>query len=286
MKLNWKKLTCSALFVLSLSMLAQAQQTQETPAAMSLWQTRRTLPDDTKYLQWRRGEIQPASFRFTAESIEFDLVRPKGETEHFMLDLRTFEAVSIKCNSQGKHVVACLLMDAAGRKRPSIFEAAWHEGSIWTAKCPDECVNAARSFAAALNRLRTFATDTTSPLRTFPQRASAWRVLATKPALSHEVRLLRLAAEDAVKNRKPKDALNCYEMGVENDPTWAQGWFNAAIIAGQLGYYEDAAEHMQCYLELVPDAQDAQSARDQMDLWLFKARQVAPGQSAKQTNSN
>lgn len=274
MKLNWKKLICSTLLVLSLSMLAQAQQTEENPEAMSLWQTRRTLPDNTKYLQWRRGEIQPASFRFTAESIEFDIVRPKGQTEHFKIDLRTFEAVSIKCNSAGKQVVACLLMDAAGRRRPSTFDVVWHEGSVWTAKCPGECVNAARAFAAALNRLRAFATDTTSPLRTFPQRASAWRALATKPALSREVRLLRLAAEDAVKNRKPKDALNCYEMGVETDPTWAQGWFNAAIIAGQLGYYADAAEHMQNYLELLPDAQDAQSARDQMDLWRFKAKQI------------
>ena len=39
------------------------------------------------------------------------------------------------------------------------------------------------------------------------------------------------------------------------------------------GDYTDAVEHMQNYLELLPNATDAQSARDQIDLWKFKAGQ-------------
>ena len=73
---------------------------------------------------------------------------------------------------------------------------------------------------------------------------------------SHQALLiLRLAAEDAIKRQKPDEALNDYELGIEADPTWAQGWFNAALLAGELGFFADAADHMQSYLELLPNAQ-------------------------------
>jgi tetratricopeptide (TPR) repeat protein len=105
----------------------------------------------------------------------------------------------------------------------------------------------------------------------FHQQAAAWRALATKPALAEGVRILRLAAEDAIKRQKPDEALNDFELGVQADPTWAQGWFNAALLAGELGFYFDATAHMQNYLELPPDAPDAQSARGQIDLLKYKA---------------
>lgn len=53
---------------------------------------------------------------------------------------------------------------------------------------------------------------------------------------------------------------------------WAQGWFNAALVAGQLGYYSDAVLYMENYLELTPNAADAASASDQMAVWKYKAQ--------------
>ena len=93
------------------------------------------------------------------------------------------------------------------------------------------------------------------------------------PPIEEGARILRLAAEDAIKRQKPDEALNDFELGVQADPTWAQGWFNAALLAGELGFFADAADHMQNYLELMPNAADAQSARDQIDLWKYKAGQ-------------
>jgi tetratricopeptide (TPR) repeat protein len=81
------------------------------------------------------------------------------------------------------------------------------------------------------------------------------------------VRIYRLAAEDALESKNPDEALNYFELGVKLDPTWAQGWFNAALLAGEIGDYSAAVEHMQNYLELLPNAEDAQSARDSMDIW-------------------
>jgi regulator of sirC expression with transglutaminase-like and TPR domain len=96
--------------------------------------------------------------------------------------------------------------------------------------------------------------------------------LPSKPAIPEEIRLRRLLAEDAVKQNKPGEALNRYEAGLELYPTWPQGWFNAALIAAELGFYTDAAEHMQAYLELVPDASDAQAARDQIAIWQLRVK--------------
>jgi tetratricopeptide (TPR) repeat protein len=97
---------------------------------------------------------------------------------------------------------------------------------------------------------------------------------------SHQALLiLRLTAEDAIKRQRPDGALNFYELGVEADPAWAQGWFNAALLAGELGFFADAAEHMQNYLELLPNAADAQSVRDQIDLWKYKAGRQNPADS-------
>jgi tetratricopeptide (TPR) repeat protein len=139
------------------------------------------------------------------------------------------------------------------------------------AACSAECERQAVSFAKAFNRLNAYALDAASPLRAFPQRAAAWRALATKPPLPEEINVRRMLAEDAIRNRKAEEALKHYELALEQYPTWPQGWFNAALIAGELGYYAEAVESMQAYLDLVPDASDAQSARDQLGIWRYKA---------------
>jgi tetratricopeptide (TPR) repeat protein len=147
----------------------------------------------------------------------------------------------------------------------------WYDLASYT--CSADCVHAAESFAAAFNVLRAFAMDPNAPLRTFTQRAAAWRALATKPPIPEEVNVQRLMAEDAIKENKPDEALSYFENGIELYPTWPEGNFNAALIAGDLGYYADAIEHMQAYLELVPNAADAQAARDKILIWQVKSKQ-------------
>jgi tetratricopeptide (TPR) repeat protein len=139
--------------------------------------------------------------------------------------------------------------------------------------CSAACIQQAETFAAGVNALRAFARDTEAPLRTFTARAAAWRALATKPPIPDEVRVQRMMAEDAFKANKPDEALHYYETGVLLYPTWPEGNFNAALISGDLGYYDAAIEHMQAYLELVPDAADAQAARDKILIWQNKAKE-------------
>lgn len=248
--------------------LEAAEKPKNSPAPappMTVWQARRTVVRD--YSPYLTG------FRFTLDGFECDSSR-----QHFAVDLKNMAPVSIKLAWGPK----CVLKDEAGKdiSAPLSWSVACPRarGGLAGSLGPQDVIYAgagydlAKSLAAALNRLRAFANDAESPLRKFPQQAAAWRALADKPPLPEEVRVQRLLAEDAVKNKKPEEALGFYEAGLELYPTWPQGRFNAALIAAELGFYADAVEHMQAYLELIPDAQDAQSARDQVAIWQYKAK--------------
>ena len=57
------------------------------------------------------------------------------------------------------------------------------------------------------------------------------------------------------------------EAGLADYPVWPEGQFNAALLSAEMGYFPEAVRHMRCYLELVPEAADAQAARDQIVIW-------------------
>jgi regulator of sirC expression with transglutaminase-like and TPR domain len=120
--------------------------------------------------------------------------------------------------------------------------------------------------------------DDAAVWRDFEQKAAAWRALPARPPLSDSVRKQQLLAEDAVKEKQFEAAAAAYDAGTQIDPMWPEGHFNAAAIYGELKDYDDAVWHMRCYLELLPNAPDAQTARDQMLLWQAKAEQAAAAQ--------
>jgi hypothetical protein len=219
--------------------------------------------------------IDEASMRVSETSIEFDGANSdsnNGGKHHYRIPLTSVGSVSVQCDSVG-----CTISDVAGRllRNPSgdsnlyFHDKPKEPGQSIT--CSSRCHKIALDFATALNSLHALALGQASP-RDFHQQAMAWRQLATKPPLPEEVRVQRLLAEDAVKNKKPEEALSFCETGLDLYPTWPEGRFNAALIAAELGFYENAVEHMQAYLELVPDAADAQAARDQVAIWQYKAK--------------
>jgi tetratricopeptide (TPR) repeat protein len=107
---------------------------------------------------------------------------------------------------------------------------------------------------------------------TFKERAAAWRSLTNKPPLPEETRKYRVLAEDAYKEKRFEDAAKYYEEGLKVEPLWPQAQFNVAMIESELHCYSDAAFHMRCYVELVPDAQDTEDSRDKIIIWEEKAK--------------
>lgn len=277
---------------------AQPQYSSSPPDTLSFWQTGYAIDNASKYavaihsITWTprwsgpgtpQYSIKPRSFVYSPESLEFDVVNQKGGTKHLHIDVKNLEKVWAACGKQW-----CQLIPAAGKISIQDKEGVLYD--LWFGLGPSagvnacqraennaECMHAAYWFAAALNGLHARVISHWAGLNDFHQQAAAWRALTTKPPLAEGARILRLAAEDAIKRQNPAEALIDFELGVQADPTWAQGWFNAALLAGELGFYFDATAHMQNYLELLPDAPDAKSARDQIDLWKYKAGQSPAG---------
>jgi tetratricopeptide (TPR) repeat protein len=203
-----------------------------------------------------------------------------------------------KNNLSSASILGALRNDGRDPTRKNNLSSASILGLLdWYSNNGDDAYNA-KAVARAMNSLRLFARsyDSSRGLPPvcfadeetqtlfwgeFQKRAAAWRALPTKPPISDEIRQHRLLAEDAYQQKQFENAAAEYEAGLEIGPLWPQGHFNAAVIYGELKDYEDAVWHMRCYLELLPNAPDAQDARDQMLLWQGKLKQQAAAPSAQ-----
>jgi hypothetical protein len=107
----------------------------------------------------------------------------------------------------------------------------------------------------------------------FSEGAKKYREMATKLALPEDVQRFRIMAEDAFRNKDFKKAAWYYEQGLEIEPLWPQGQYNAALLCAEIQDYASAALHMKRYLELVPDAPNAKVAREKMYFWEGKAKE-------------
>ena len=286
----WKSFALSVLALMVLPISKATGQSKEFPLqtdSMTFWHAQRVSIAALEYVRiqqgWHYEFINRDSIHLTIDSLEFDASDAKHQ-HHYKLLFASTGKVSTNCRPYSNihfNYYNCSLIDRTGKKlriSPVGEEKAHADLLFWPSQgrfCGKDpgCLHAAVSFAAAFNRLQEFAADPACPLCTFHQQVATWRALNPKPPLPEAVRQQRLLAENALKEKQPEEALNRYEAGLELYPTWPQGCFNAALIAAELRFYSQAVEHMQSYLELVPDAPDAKAARDQIVIWQDKAGQ-------------
>jgi tetratricopeptide (TPR) repeat protein len=88
--------------------------------------------------------------------------------------------------------------------------------------------------------------------------------------LSEPARRYRVQAEAAVQEKRFADAERYFEELLKIEPWWPAGYYNRALILGELGNYDEAAFEMKKYLALEPEAPDARAARDQIYVWESK----------------
>jgi hypothetical protein len=135
---------------------------------------------------------------------------------------------------------------------------------------PYDCHDLTPAEAAAVA-----AAEAAKGLVDFQQRAATWQAMNPKPPVSDEVTKKRLLAEDAVQEKNFAAAGDYYSDGIAIDPTWAPGWYNAALISAELKNYSAAANYMKHYLILLPGASDAAAAKEKVLLWEAKAEQTS-----------
>ena len=268
-------LICTALFVLILmpeGALAQQQPPQlKMPSneQVTIFRALRNLPCQT------HDGLGCHDLQYRGRTIDFDLTTQKKknsppETTHYTIDLTTLAKVTSEC-SQKRHWSGIVSYKYTGCD----FKVGGQPASRDLAVLLQSFRTQDNDFdAACLNRLHEYSLQPEQPVAHFHEAAAAWRALPQRPPIPDAVRVQRLLAEDALKQGQPYMALYYYEVGLEKDPLWPEGYFNAALLAASVGVYAQAAEHMQCYLELLPNAPDAQAARDQIGMWQIKAKET------------
>lgn len=258
------KLRIATIVVVALCAFTVVSDAQD----MTVGQSRRALAENTgmAYVHTSRHffKVEPGSVRVTATGVEFDT----ANNQHFAVAFSDLGGVKLVCNRR-----ECKLTINGEEKLPTSVPPLMWNDKLAKWGCSTACQQQAAEFVAALNKLVTFAANKNNPMNDFPVQAAAWRALVTKPPLPDAVRVRILLAEEAVRDKKPEAALKYYQQGLDIYAMWPQGWFNSALIAGELREYNSAAEFMQNYLLLVPDAPDARQSRDQLEMWKIKAQE-------------
>ncbi len=289
------------LIVVLLSAISLSPQ-PANGGSMSVWQARKTVIKGLQQVDPNATFLRsvPSNIKITAQSVEFFAAvgncnlcpvpgSPSGSTYKFDLArIGTFGLAGSRQPGIGmarrREPGTGLLID--GREphyTQNLFSVDCSRDAdmrIWGLffwRTSEET----RAFADAMNRLRSAARGEGDGgqdgiWRDFPRKAAEWRASPSRPPLTEEVRRHRLVAENAIRENDFDTAVSEYIDGLESDPTWPEGHFNAALLMGELGYYSEAIRHMQAYVELVPEAPDAQAARDQIVIWGVKARKQHP----------
>jgi tetratricopeptide (TPR) repeat protein len=128
----------------------------------------------------------------------------------------------------------------------------------------------------------------------FQTQAKAWRDAVTKPAMPEEAHDHEVLAEFAFKQKDTEKAINEYTAALSAFPTWPEGQFNLATLAGEKKLYDVAILHMNEYLDLVPTSPDAQAAKDSVIVWRDQLKtalaasniQAEPGEGTAQAKGS
>jgi tetratricopeptide (TPR) repeat protein len=146
------------------------------------------------------------------------------------------------------------------------------------------------SFAAALEYLATAAreqlkTQDEAAMQQFVAQAKAWREANPKPQMPESAREHQVLAEYAFKNRDTEKAIKEYKAAVDIFPTWPEGQFNLATLAGEQKDYDTAMFHMREYLELAPDSPDVQNAKDSIIVWKDRLNSAFQADNSQEQSS-
>lgn len=110
----------------------------------------------------------------------------------------------------------------------------------------------------------------------FTAQAKACREASVKPAMPESAREHQVLAEYAFKEKNTDKAIAEYVAALEIFPTWPEGQFNVATLAGEKRLYGAAILHMKEYLEFLPESSDAQAAKDSIIIWKDKLNSYFP----------
>lgn len=108
----------------------------------------------------------------------------------------------------------------------------------------------------------------------FASALAAFQAGSVGPEIDENVRMHKVQAEGAVREKRLWEAVDEFEQGLALAPWWPQGNYNLALIYAELQAPALATRYMQRYLRLVPDAANARVAQDKIYLWQAETRRA------------
>ncbi|HEX7422322.1 MAG TPA: hypothetical protein VF311_00320 [Terriglobales bacterium] len=189
--------------------------------------------------------------------------------------------------TDGRYVMARVTWQDYAHDTPDYVQRPYYRGG----ESKDEKLKAGLDFLAAAARQQAKA-QMDSQLDQFKAQARTWREAAAKPAMPESAREHQVLAEYAFKEKDTDKAIKEYSAALGVFPTWPEGQFNLATLAGEKKFYETAIFHMKEYLELVPESSDAQAAKDSVIIWkdkvasLYAAAEASNGSPAQLKNAS
>jgi tetratricopeptide (TPR) repeat protein len=172
------------------------------------------------------------------------------------------------------------------------FEVVWHdytrdnnESVVLYTKGRTESFAAALEYLAAAAREQLKAQEDAA-MQQFVLQAKGWREANPKPQMPENAREHQVLAEYAFKNRETEKAIKEYKAALDIFPTWPEGQFNLATLAGEQKDYNTAIFHMKQYLELAPDSPDVQNAKDSIIVWKDRLNSAFQADNSQEQSSD
>lgn len=133
------------------------------------------------------------------------------------------------------------------------------------------------SFVAAMNRMiwensPRGKAQREATQRAFDQQLAAWRANGSKIEVPEEAQRHYVLSQQAFQEKNFGRQADELSAVLEIYPTWPEQQFDLALVLAELNRYAEAIQHMQMYLELSPEAPDAQKAKQQIWIWQDKEK--------------
>lgn len=146
------------------------------------------------------------------------------------------------------------------------IDGKWY---IWCVRIADSdrreaCARAVADYLYALKARAEFIKQSDSK---FQETLAKYRDPASRPPFPEEARKFKVQAELAVGEKRLVEAANGYIMAIRAAPWWAEGYYNIALLKGELKDYDDAGRMMKRFIALEPQSPLARAAQDQIYRW-------------------
>jgi len=244
-------------------------------AGMSLWEAKDIIQRGARW-QWSDGS--PDSYQSSLEFTPDRMWLHVYQQSNLAVGPRSYAPNTNKAETRCKfeqfnpNVVIGNTFMRGGSHKGARYYAVWTAPENACVVISVPTLEQAQQVAAALLRWKTATLESrqsalADETMQFNVVAEKYRAAHPKPAVPEELRRFTVMADTAVSDKRFSDAVNSYLDGLKLAQWWPQGQFNAALVFGEIHYYDEAIEHMKKYIVLVPDASDARAAQDKIYAW-------------------